>query len=315
MKRTMCVATGCMVLAVVAGLMIGCGGREDSTNGPRIALVMKARTNPFFARMEAGAREAAERTGVQLTVLSIERETDFDKQAALIEDMVAQGVDAILIAPADSKAVVAPLMGAQSKGIYIVNLDNKIDAEVAGQAGLKVHCFVGPDNAAGAYKATRHLLERMGNQGEIAILEGIRGVDNAEARKRGFMQAVEEAGSAVQLVASESAEWETEMAMEKANGILQRFPDLAGLFCANDSMALGAIQAIAAAGKQQQVKVAGYDNLEAARDAMAKGALECTVEQNPEAMGAIGLQAALDLIAGKPVDSVVPVETELITPE
>jgi ribose transport system substrate-binding protein len=302
-----------VLLTLVLGLMAGCGGKETTSDGPRIALVMKARTNPFFARMEAGAREAAKAAGCDLTVLSIERETDFDKQAGLIEDMVAQGVDAILIAPADSKAVVAPLMGAQTKGIYIINLDNKIDAEAAEAAGLKVHCFVGPDNAAGAYKATSYLLDQMGSAGQIAILEGIRGVDNAEARKRGFMKAVEEAGDDVQLVASESAEWETEMAMEKTNGILQRFPDLAGLFCANDSMALGAIQAIAAMDKQEQVKVAGYDNLDAARDAMAKGLMVCTIEQNPESMGAIGVEKALDLIAGESVESVVPVETELIT--
>ena len=299
-----------VALAALAG---GCGGRSGDDGRPRVALIMKARTNPFFARMEEGARAAAAQAGADLTVLSIERETDFDKQAGLIEDVVAQGVAALVIAPADSKAVVAPLLAAQAAGVRIVNVDNRIDRDAASQAGLRIDTFIGPDNEEGARRVVAFLLEQIGGKGKVAILEGIRGVDNAEARKRGFEKAAAAAGASVEVVARESAEWETDLAMQKMEGILQRVPDLDAVFCANDSMALGAIQAIQAVPREKPVRVAGYDNLQAAREAMAKGLLLATVEQHPEEMGRRGVLAALDLARGGSVAPEIVIETEVMT--
>jgi len=280
---------------------------------PRIALIMKALTNPFFHTMELGARRAAKEHGVDLLVMSVDRETDFSKQGGLVENAISQGVDAILIAPADSKAIVSPLLDAQKRGIRIINLDNRIDPASAKGVGLKIETFIGPDNAEGAHKATRHLIKLIGGAGNVAMLEGIPGVDNAEQRKRGFEKAVAETKGKVKCVASESADWMTGPAQRKMAGILARHADIKGIFCANDSMALGAIQAVETAGKAGKVIIVAYDNLKAAQDAIRAGKMHGTIEQHPDLMGEKGVETALEILAGKTVPKEIPITTDLIT--
>jgi len=313
----------CLVIGFLTGVVLpGCdrsgpqaGGDKGRSKRPRIALIMKARTNPFFHTMEVGATQAAKELNVDLMVASVDLETDFAKQAGLVENAISQGAEAILIAPADSKAIVTSLLDAQHKGIRIINLDNRIDRESAQKVGLKVESFVGPDNEEGAYKATKHLIARMGGAGKIALLAGIPGVDNAEQRKRGFLRAVDEVKDKVQLVASESADWMTEPAQRKMEGILSRHPDLNGVFAANDNMALGAIQAIETAGKAGRIVVVGYDNLKAAQDAIRAGKMHGTIEQHPDRMGYKAVEVAVDLLNGKDVPKEVPTPTDLITAE
>lgn len=309
-----------MMLSCLCAAWMGCGrsdqaGGKDAAKKTRIALIMKARTNPFFHTMEVGAKRAAKKLGVDLLVMSVDRETDFSKQGGLVENAISQGVEAILIAPADSKAIVSSLLDAQQRGIRIINLDNRIDAAAAKSAGLKVEAFIGPDNVDGAYKAAKHLIKLIGGAGKVAMLEGIRGVDNAEQRKTGFGKAVAETKGKVKCVASESADWMTEPAQRKMEGILPRHPDITGVFCANDSMALGVIQAIATSGKTGKIFVVAYDNLEAAQDAIREGRMHGTIEQHPDVMGEKGVQIALDILAGKKVAKEIPIPTDLVTAE
>lgn len=307
-----------LVFAAMAGLSLwsGCERGEPSGGGmarPRIALLMKARTNPFFARMEEGATRAADKLGADLRVLAIDKETETEKQAAHVETVIGQGVQAILIAPADSKAIIAPLLQAQAQGIKIINLDNRIDPQEANRAGLKIETFIGPDNEEGARKSTAAMIEAMGGEGPVAMLEGIRGVDNAEARKRGFLKAVEAAGGKVKVVAMDTAEWAMGPAQGKMEGFLTNHPNLRGIFCANDMMALGAIAAIGSAGKSGQIVVAAYDNLEEVHEAIKAGKLHATIEQHPDRMGALGVEYALKVIKGKKAPTEVPVPTDLVT--
>ncbi len=289
------------------------GAHSGRSGATRIALLMKARTNPFFDRMAAGAERLAREQGVDLTVLAIDKETDAAKQADQVETVIAQGVAAILIAPVDSKAIIQPLLQAQARGIRILNLDNRIDPAAASAAGLQIAAFIGPDNVEGARKSAGAMIEKIGGEGEVAMLEGIRGVDNAEARKKGFQLAVESANGKVKVVAMDSGEWMTEPAQKKMEAILNSHPNLKGVFCANDMMALGVIQAIASAGKTGQIVVSAYDNLEPARQAIKAGSLYATVEQHPDRMGELGVETALKVIRGETVPPVVPVPTDLIT--
>lgn len=315
MLRGAMLTVGLMGLAWAAG----CDGNDTGTGQepgggrPRIALLMKARTNPFFARMADGARRKAEALGADLEVLAIDKETDTEKQAAQVETVTAKGVQAILIAPADSKAIIAPLRQARARGIKIINLDNRIDPELARGQGLEILAFVGPDNVEGARKSTAAMIQAMGGAGKVAMLEGIRGADNAEARKRGFEQAVKAAGGKVRVVVMDTAEWMTEPAQRKMESILNTHPDLKGVFCANDMMALGAISAIDSAGKAGQIMVAGYDNLQAARVMIKSGKLLATIEQHPDKMGALAVQYAVDAIQGREIPADIPVPTDLIT--
>jgi ribose transport system substrate-binding protein len=305
---------GWLVGLLVIAAALACGKPGGGAGRARVALIMKAVTNRFFGEMEKGGKAAAERLGVNLQALSVPRETDYEQQARLVENVVAQGVGAIVIAPADSKGIVAPLLKAQANGIHVVNIDNRIDTATAQAQGLKVLTFIGPDNAEGAEKSTEYLIGRIGGKGSVAMLEGIRGADNAEKRKVGFLRAVAKHPE-VKVAESVSANWESDMAQQMMAGILNRHADLAGVFCANDNMALGAIAAIDAAGLTGKVRVAGYDNLDAARKMILAGKMDATIEQHPYRMGEMGVEAALRAIKGEPVEPLIRVPTDLITSE
>jgi ribose transport system substrate-binding protein len=280
----------------------------------KIALIMKTMSNPFFQTMEKGAKEEAAKLGIDLSSQAADKETDDEKQAGIVENAIAKKVGAIVIAPADSKTLIPALLKAAQAGIPVINVDNRIDPQAAADAGLKLVTFIGPDNAAGAEKAARHLLETMGGNGKVAMLEGIRGVDNAENRKQGFERALEDFAG-VELAETQSAEWELEKGESVFSTMLTAHADITGLFCANDMMALGAIRAIEGAGKKGKILVAGYDNLAAAQEKLKSGELLCTIEQHPDLMGAYGVRCAVALLEGKEIPPEIAVPTDLVTKE
>ncbi|MBZ0256756.1 substrate-binding domain-containing protein [bacterium] len=276
----------------------------------RIALVMKALSNPFFHAMEVGARAGAEAFGVDLLVQGTNKETDVAQQLSIVENFMTRGVDAIVIAPASSEGLVPVLFRAQAQGVTIVNIDNPLDEKTKKQFNFKCP-FVGSDNAMGASLAAHDLVAAMGGQGEVAILEGIPGVINAELRKQGARRILD-AEPKIKVVASQTAEWETEQGYQVFTNMLTAHPDITGLFASNDSMALGAIRAIDAAGKTGKIAVTSYDNLDAAKETILAGSMISTIDQHPEKMGEYGVQAAKEILDGKKVDDYIPTPLEVI---
>ena len=257
-----------------------------------VALVVKTRNNPFFSPMISNAESEAKKLATPLEVQAPAQETDKERQFAIVQDLTARKVDAILIAPADSKAIVPALKRAQDKGIVVINLDNRVDAATANAAGLKLGGYVGADNEKGGQMAGAALSKALGGQGKVAILEGIRGADNAEARKRGFT----EGAKGLDIAASESAEWDTQKAYAKMQSILAANPDLKGVFCANDKMAMGAIKAIRESGKKGKVTVVGYDNIPDVQTYLKSGEMYATIDQNPDLMGKYGARLAAGVL-------------------
>lgn len=319
MKRAPCLLS----LTALALAFAGCGKSEPG--GPaaggktRVALVYKATTNPFFQAMEKGAVEKARELGADLEAAGVEAETDVDRQADLVRNMVNRGVGAMIIAPASSVGIVTPLLRAQQANIPIINIDNRINKEEAARQGLKVATFIGPDNFDGAKKVAAYgaglIKKKMaaGGKGGVLILRGIDGVENADARRAGFEAALKEAG--LPIAGSESAHWHTEEAQQVTAALLAATPEVLGIFCANDKMALGAIAAVKARGKTGQIVIIGYDNIDLARDAMKRGEMDATVEQNPALMGALGVECALKALKGETLPEVTPVPVQLITAE
>jgi ribose transport system substrate-binding protein len=266
----------------------------------RIALVVKTRNNPFFDPMIKAAEAEAKALGVELEVQAPAQETDKERQFAMVQDLTAKGVEAILIAPADSKGIVPALKAAQDKNILVINLDNRVDTETASTAGLDLAAYVGADNEEGGKLAGQAMAEALSGGGKVAVLEGIRGADNAEARKRGFQAGLNTgSGGKLDIAASDTAEWDTQKAYAKFQSMLAANPDLKGLFCANDKMALGALKAISEAGKKGTLTVIGYDNIPDVRPYLQSGEMYATIEQHPDLMGKYGVRAATGILEGK----------------
>jgi ribose transport system substrate-binding protein len=306
-----------VALAVSACLVpnTGCTKSPNQTSNaagagkPRIALVMKSLANEFFGTMAEGAKRhhSAHAAEYDLVVNGIKNETDLAEQVNLVEEMIAQHVNAIVIAPADSKALVTVLKRAKDAGILVVNIDNKLDADVLKQANLTVP-FVGPDNREGARKVGQALAARLEAGDKVAIIEGLPTAFNAQQRRLGFEDAMHAAGA--QIVGVQSGRWEMERANNVATAMLNEHPDLKALLCANDSMALGAVSAVQAAGRSGKVLVAGFDNISAVRPLLEKGQVVATADQHGDQLAVFGIEAALKILKGDspPADQTTAVD-------
>ncbi len=297
-------------LSLLAALLLaGCKPAPGTVGKPEVALVMKSLANEFFQSMADGAAAYQKHHSGQFELVSngIRNETDLARQVALVEQMIARGVDAIVIAPADSKALVPVLKRAREAGIVVVNIDNRLDRGVLVEAGATIP-FVGPDNREGARLVGEELAKQLKRGDRVAILEGVPTAYNAQQRRAGFEEAMQAAGAAV--VAVQSASWEMEKANRITASLLTAHPDLAAILASNDSMALGAAAAVRAAAKEGQVRIVGFDNISAVQALIREGRVLATADQHGGQLAVYGIEAALSILRGEaaPEDRKTPVD-------
>jgi ribose transport system substrate-binding protein len=303
-----------IILLALASWSAGCARQPASPEKPRIALIMKSLANEFFQTMENGAKaHQRENAGdYDLIANGTKDETDVSRQIDLVEQMIAQRVAAIVIAPADSKSLVSVCKRALDAGIPVINIDNRFDASVLADKGVKIP-FVGPDNRKGARLAGEYLAKRLKPGDKVAIIEGAPNTFNGVQRRLGFEDAMKT--SRIEIVSSQSAYWETSPANQVASSIITEQPDLKAILCANDNMALGAVAALRAAGKSKDVLVIGFDNISAIQQLIKDGQILATVDQHADLLAVYGIEYALQIIKNKgaPDDRETPVD--LITAE
>ena len=309
-----------LVLLASAFLIQACGGGRDAagpaphvvSSPPRVALVMKSLANEFFVTMADGARahQASHPAEYSLVVNGIRNESDLAQQVALVEQMMAQGADAIVIAPADSRALIPVLAKAQRQGLVVVNIDNQLDRATLKQAGIEVP-FVGPDNRAGARVVGAALAARLTRGDKVAILEGIPTAFNAQERRRGFEDAMRDAGLTV--VSVQSAHWEQDEANTVTAALLREHPDLKAILASNDNMALGAAAAVRQAGRAAAVRVVGFDNIAAVRQLLADGRILATADQHADRLAVFGIDYALKILRGEAIPRDLQTPVDLIT--
>jgi ribose transport system substrate-binding protein len=303
-----------IILLALASCSAGCARQPASPEKPRIALIMKSLANEFFQTMENGAKaHQRENAGdYDLIANGTKDETDVSRQIDLVEQMIAQRVAAIVIAPADSKSLVSVCKRALDAGIPVINIDNRFDASVLADKGVKIP-FVGPDNRKGARLAGEYLAKRLKPGDKVAIIEGAPNTFNGVQRRLGFEDAMKT--SRIVIASSQSGYWETSPANQVASSIITEQPDLRAILCANDNMALGAVAALRAAGKSKDVLVIGFDNISAIQQLIKDGQILATVDQHADLLAVYGIEYALQIIKNKgaPDDRETPVD--LITSE
>jgi ribose transport system substrate-binding protein len=295
-------------IGMCAVLSTGCRPAETEQR-PRIALVMKSLANEFFLTMENGARahHRAHADDYDLIVNGIKDELDVGRQIDIVDQMIAQRVDAIVIAPADSKALVPISRKAMQAGIVVVNIDNQFDRAVLEDNRIQIP-FVGPDNRKGARLVGDYLAGHLSPGDAVAIIEGAPNAYNGIQRKLGFEDAMNAAG--MKIVSSQSGYWETDRANQVAAAMINEHPTLKAILCANDSMALGAVAALRAAGKLGQVHVVGYDNIAAVQELLRERRVLATADQYADQLAVFGIEYALDMMRGQdaPADRETPVD-------
>lgn len=300
----------------IAACLAGCGKKAETTTaatasapGKRVvALVVKTLNHPFFIDMQRGAEEAAKQAGVELIVQAAEREIDVERQMQIIENLIQRQVDVLVVAPSGSREIVPVVVKANQAHIPVVVVDTRVDAAALKAAGGHTATFIGSDNYEGGKLAGEFMLRKMGGKAHIAILEGIPGHETGDQRLRGFRDAIKSSPGMV-VVASQPANWERDQGYNVFQNIMQAHPEVDALFSANDLMALGAVEAIAAADRTGKITVVGFDALEEARAAVKKGTMAGTVAQDPAEMGRIGVEWAARILKGEkpPADIAVPI--------
>jgi ribose transport system substrate-binding protein len=280
---------------------------QSAEETPTIALVMKTLTNPFFVEMEKGARKAEQELGINLLVRTGAQETSIEQQISIIKELIAEQVDAIVIAPADSKELIPVLKEAQDAGIVIVNVDNRLDPEISESIGLVDVPFISVDNEQGAYLSANYVSQQVTEPTEAILLEGIRTAGNAEDRKNGALRAFEENDN-ITVVAMETAHWKIDEGYEVTTELFKKHPDVKVVFCANDMMAFGTLRYLEEQDKTD-VLVAAYDALEEARTAIRDGTLQATIDQQAALQAETGVEYAVRALQGEelPLETIVDV--------
>jgi len=303
-----------VLLLAAAAAAVACNrpGTDTATGKPVVALVLKTLNHPFFVEMRRGAQEAADRLGVQLQVQAAEREVDVDKQMQIIENLLQTGIRVLCVTPSGSREVVSALVKARDAKVPIVVVDTRLDPKAAADANLQWETFIGSDNYAGGRLAGQHAVTISGGKARVGILEGVPGHETGDSRVRGFRDAVKDTPG-LTIVASQTANFERDQGFTVFQNMLQANPDMDLLFAANDLMALGAIEAIAAAGKTGKVRVIGFDALDDAKTAMAAGTMDASVAQFPYEMGKTAVESAVKILNGEKPPPEILVRLEMVT--
>ena len=273
---------------------------EEAAGAAKIGLVVSTLNNPFFVSLKEGAEQKAKDMGMELVVL--DSQNDPAQELANVEDLLTQGVSLILINPTDSDAVGNAIIAANNKNVPVVTLDRG-----ANQGEVVSH--IASDNVAGGVMAGEHIVSLLGGKGKVVELEGIAGTSAARDRGQGFNDAI--AGTEIEVVAKQVADFDRTQGLSVMENILQAQPEIDAVFAHNDEMALGAQKAIEASGRE--IIIVGFDATDDAVAAVREGNMSATVAQQPSLIGELGVETAKKILDGESVEDFVPVDLQLVT--
>jgi ribose transport system substrate-binding protein len=259
--------------------------------------------NPYWAAVEEGAKAKGKELGVDVIVVAPPAETDVQSQINQLEDLIAQKVDGIALAPTDPNSLAEVIESAKTAGIKTVFVDGAGTNE-----GVP---FIGTNNLEGGKLAGEYMCKNLPKGSEVAILQGIMSTTNGVDRAGGSKAAFEACG--LKIVAEQTAEWDRAKGLSVTESILAGNPNIKGIFGSNDNMALGAIEALKAAAKLKDVMVVGYDANPDAATSILAGEMTASIAQAPKKIGGLGIQTLVDLKAGKQVPLVIDTGTVLVT--
>jgi ribose transport system substrate-binding protein len=280
------------------------GGQETQAR-KKIAVVISTLNNPWFVVLGNTAKERAEQLGYEAAIFDSQNDTA--KESDHFDNIIAGGYVAILFNPTDADGSVANVKKAKEADIPTFCIDREINAnDVAVTQILS-------DNYTGCVELGQYFVKKMNKIGTYVELLGILGDNNTWNRSKGFHSVVDNYPE-LKMVSQQTAEFDRTKAMEVLEAILQAHPDIDAVFCGNDAMAMGAYQALAAAGKAEKVMVLGFDGAKDVIDSIQDGKIVATGMQFPKKMARMAAEQADEYIKGKrDFPQKVPVAVELVT--
>lgn len=297
-------ALSLMVLAACSmdsGLKDDKKEKKDSMKGVKVGVSISTLNNPFFVSLKDGIEKEAKEKGMKVTV--VDAQDDTAKQISGIEDLILQKVDVLLVNPTDSAAISSAVQSANEAGIPVITIDRSSDEG-------DIETFIASDNVAGGEMAAEYLVKELGEKSKVVELEGVSGASATRERGKGFHNI---ADKQLEVLTSQTAEFDRTKGLNVMENILQGNKDIQAVFAHNDEMALGAIEAIKAAGKD--IIVVGFDGNDDALKAVENGELKATIAQQPALIGEEAVNAAEKILKGDKVDDTISVPLKLVTKE
>ncbi|SMF90904.1 ribose-binding protein [Paenibacillus uliginis N3/975] len=267
----------------------------------KIGLSISTLNNPFFVSLKDGVVAEAAKQGIEVVV--VDAQNDSAKQSNDVDDLIQQGVNALLINPTDSSAISTVVQTANSLGIPVITLDRSAEQG-------DVEALVASDNIKGGQMAAEYMVEQLGEGTKVIELEGVPGASATRERGKGFHDVADQK---LKVVAKQSADFDRTKGLNVMENLLQGNPDVKAVFAHNDEMALGAIEAIQSSGKD--IMVIGFDGNDDALNSIKAGKLTATIAQQPELIGQLAVQAAKDVQQGKAVEKTIPAPLKLVIKE
>lgn len=286
---------------MVSLLIIGCAGtggtdikNASTSNSQEYLMIIKTLSSPFWINLKNGIEEEANRLGVSVTVLAGNSEDDIQGQLRLFEENIAKNYVGIGFAPISPVNLISAVSQAYANDIYLVNIDEKVNMEQLKANKANVEGFVNTDNFRVGASAAKFIIEQI-KSGDVIIIEGKAGTTSGEDRRTGATSIFTNT-EGINLVASQPADWDRTKALDVTSSLLQRYPNIKAIYCCNDTMALGAQQAVENIRKQDSIIVVGTDGTPEAFQSIKEGRLKATMEQNSKLIGAQGLKLLVEAV-------------------
>ena len=304
-------------MVLLASLAFSCGesapapGPDTASAAKRVAVVPKGTTHEFWKSVEAGAMMGQDESKGEIVVTyrGPEREDDREQQISLVQNLVSARYDAIVLAPLDSKALVAPVRQARQAGLQVVIMDSGLEGEV----GIDFASFVATDSEAGGRLAGERMASLLPGGGKVLLLRYLEGSASTTLREKGFVDALAKAPGVTLVDPGRHAGATRASAQEAAENLLAAHGDIAGVFCPNESSTFGMMLALRSRGMLGKVAFIGFDSSPELVDALRAGEIAALVVQDPIAMGRLAVKAAADALAGRPVERRIDTGVAVVT--
>jgi ribose transport system substrate-binding protein len=299
-----------LALSFLASFSLSCGSASEA--GPtklRIAVIPKGTTHEFWKAIHAGAETAAKELGVEIAWKGPQKEDDREEQIKVVEDFVTKHVDGIVVAPLDDKALAPPLEDAKGEGIPVIVIDSDVDwpSRVS---------FIATDNYKGGVMGAEELGRLLGGKGKALMMRYVVGSASTTEREAGFLETLHAKFPDIEVLSeNQYAGAGIDSAQRTSENLLNKFPEVEGIFCPNESALFGMLRALQESGRAGKVRLVGFDSTDQLAAALRAGELDGLIVQNPFAMGDLGVRRMVDHLRGNPVDPRIDTGVVLATRE
>lgn len=292
-----------VAVLAVAGITMGLAAPDEAwgQGRPKIVVFTKNVTNPFWKSVRVGADKAGKDLGVDIEHAAPTKPDNIEEQTRLVEDWIVRKPAAFVFVPVDYNALVPSMQKVNKAGIPVVNFNNRI-------GDVDVVTYIGSDDETIGYEITKYLIKAMGNKGKMIHIDGVPAAITAQNRKKGMERALKEFPK-VELLASQPGNYRRLPAVQVFENLMQRFPVIDGVMCANDDMAVGVAEALAAAGRGGKTKVVGVDAIPDGAAAISEGKMLATADFSGHDQGYLAVTAAVKHLRGEkvPKEIILPV--------